>query len=72
MVEVPLFSNAKAARIPERITPMTQCPKAVIFDFDGTLAADFQLPTLEMVERIARLLALTPVSIISCSAYISP
>lgn len=42
-----------------------QCPKAVIFDLDETLAVSFQPPTSDMLERINALQKALPMAIMS-------
>ncbi|HEV3245346.1 MAG TPA: HAD-IIB family hydrolase [Candidatus Paceibacterota bacterium] len=42
-----------------------ECPKAVVFDLDETLAESFKPPTSEMIGRLKRLLELFPVGVIT-------
>ncbi len=42
-----------------------QCPKAVIFDLDETLAVSFQSPSAEMLARLSALQKLVPVAIMT-------
>ena len=42
-----------------------QCPKAAMFDVDETLAASFQAPEPEIIEKLANLLEYIPVCIIT-------
>ena len=46
-----------------------QCPKAVIFDLDETLAASFQAPTPTMIARLNALQAILPVAIMSGAGF---
>ncbi len=46
-----------------------QCPKAVVFDLDDTLAESFQAPKPSMIERLSRLLPLLPVAILSAASF---
>jgi len=40
-------------------------PKAILFDLDDTLAASFETPAPEMIERLIRVMARVPLSIIT-------
>ncbi|MDB5237780.1 MAG: family hydrolase [Candidatus Kaiserbacteria bacterium] len=44
-------------------------PKVAIFDFDDTLADSFQAPKPEMIERLARLMKLLPVAIMTGAGF---
>ena len=46
-----------------------QCPKAVIFDLDETLAISFQAPKPSMLERLVRLQKVLPVAIMSGAGF---
>lgn len=46
-----------------------QCPQAVIFDLDETLAISFQAPKPSMLERLSRLQKLLPVAIMSGAGF---
>ena len=46
-----------------------QCPKAVIFDLDDTLAESFKPPKDSVVEKLARLLERIPVAIMSAAGF---
>lgn len=45
-----------------------QCPRAVIFDLDNTLAESFHAPTPEMSERLERIAGMMPTSIMSAAS----
>ncbi len=45
------------------------CPKAVMFDLDETLAPSFQSPARSMVDRLMQLLEAVPVAIISGAGF---
>ena len=45
-----------------------QCPKAVIFDLDNTLADPYRAPSREMAERLQRLIPLLPTAIMSAAS----
>jgi len=45
------------------------CPKAVMFDLDETLAPSFQPPAASMIEKLARLLDRFPTAIISGAGF---
>lgn len=45
-----------------------QCPKAVIFDLDNTLAESFQPPAASMAKRLERVIALMPTAIMSAAS----
>jgi len=42
-----------------------ECPKAVLFDFDDTLAPSFEPPSAEMVSRVSLLIQRMPVAIVT-------
>lgn len=44
-------------------------PRAVIFDLDNTLAESFEAPKAEVVERLYKLLKLTPVAIMTGASF---
>ncbi|OGG50585.1 hypothetical protein A2763_04450 [Candidatus Kaiserbacteria bacterium RIFCSPHIGHO2_01_FULL_54_36] len=46
-----------------------QCPRAVFFDLDDTLAESFHPPVPEMLERLRRLLEHVPVAIITGASF---
>ncbi|MBV9159195.1 MAG: HAD-IIB family hydrolase [Candidatus Kaiserbacteria bacterium] len=46
-----------------------ECPKAVIFDLDDTLAESFRPPRDDMVTRLSRLLEAMPVAIMSAAGF---
>lgn len=46
-----------------------QCPRAVVFDLDGTLADALTPPTREITVRLEKLLALIPVAIMSAASF---
>lgn len=45
------------------------CPRAVIFDLDGTLAPHLESPAPEMTARLRKLLDLVPVAILSSASF---
>src|SRR3989344_5693412 len=45
-----------------------QCPKAVIFDLDNTLAEAFQPPKPELSSRFERVLTLLPAALMSAAS----
>ncbi|KKW19872.1 MAG: HAD family hydrolase [Parcubacteria group bacterium GW2011_GWA2_51_10] len=47
---------------------MTKCPRAVIFDLDGTLAFPWESPTSEVAMRLSTLLATIPVAVMSSAS----
>jgi hypothetical protein len=46
-----------------------QCPRAVIFDLDDTLADSFQPPSALMIERLRTLLARLPIAIMTAAGF---
>lgn len=46
-----------------------QCPSAIIFDLDETLAVSFQPPKPEMIARLAALQKLLPIAIMSGAGF---
>ena len=46
-----------------------QCPRAVIFDLDDTLAESFQPPKHEMVEKLGLLLDRLPIAIMTAAGF---
>lgn len=45
------------------------CPRAVIFDLDNTLAESFRPPEKDVVDRLERLLELMPVAVMSGASF---
>ncbi len=46
-----------------------ECPRAILFDIDETLAESFQPPTSEMLEKVSRLARACPVALISGAGF---